>query len=220
MEKVPPRLIKPWYFSKFLTSQVRAGHSIFETVSKSVIFHLDKKMISPSITFYINGILFTPNTNRRRTARNLGVTEREIETQLLERINSTGFQFEKSNSHKWLKQVLHIYSPKQAVNTNVANSIAKFLSIQLNIEFGREYYRRRSTVMFWFDEHIEEIRQFLSTHYVVFVIEDNTFLLHPPSQLQDKTITAPPTPPTPPSEDIQFSEFFDLDDSFPFFVDE
>ena len=155
--------------------------------------------------FYINGQKVIPNSrNRRLTARQLPGTEKEVENNLLATLRSVNFNYEKSPLYLWLRQVTHSCMPGGSINTQLLSLIAKFFANQLKLELGREFYRRRSTLVFWLEIHSQEIINFISQNSVFIEIDQLVYPFFVP-QMRVENVSLNYFP----SYEVSFDTFID-----------
>lgn len=97
--------------------------------------------------------------------------EQEVENSLLKQMRSQNFRTKGSDAYAWFES---IFGGK--MKHNEIRSICFFFSELLGITFGREYYRRKQTCIFWAQMHLEEIKSYLSEHSLTVECTNNESL--------------------------------------------
>ena len=97
---------------------------------------------------------------KRASPRNEGFTENEVESNLIKKMNGSGFDDEKCESYQMLQTIF----VNEKVTKEKALAIADLIAFLNNIRIPREYYRRRETVVFWLQEHWEETLNVFSNY--------------------------------------------------------
>ena len=151
------------------------------------------------VSFYINDELYVPP--KRRSAHRRTV---KSENEIVEIIEKLFYGVEQSKSYKWLNTALHL-DERKGISSKLASVIVKFLASQINLDLGREYYRRRKSLMYWLDIHTEEVNKFLTENTIHVVFAGNKYLLYPP-------LGQNPLSTTIPFDECEYQNLFDLED--------
>lgn len=95
--------------------------------------------------------------------------EQEVENNILKEMRMQNFKAKGSVAYAWFES---IFGGRMAHNE--IRSICLLFSELLGITFGREFYRRKQTCVFWAQLHLEEIKKYLSQHTLTVECTDNT----------------------------------------------
>lgn len=112
-----------------------------------------------------------------------GLGEDEFERQLIVKMKDEGFKHRKCSVLQWLKSIF----PENVIRHEKIRGFAAFIAYKLNDRLGRETYRRRSCILYWLQERIEEIHKLLSTNTMYVCCNDFLFKITPPP-VSKKTI--------------------------------
>lgn len=113
---------------------------------------------------------------KRASPRNEGFTENEVESNLIKKMNGSGFDDEKCESYQMLQTIF----VNEKVTKEKALAIADLIAFLNNIRIPREYYRRKETVVFWLQEHFElMVKTFMNNPTTITFNEKTTKIIPP-----------------------------------------
>ena len=112
-------------------------------------------------TTFVNNKPNFPTTRKRLPKRQLSAQEDILECRLRQKLAYRRFIPELSVGFNYFNNIF-----KNNLPNAFAVGLGLFFSHMLNIPFPREYYRRKSTTLYWLSIHIGSIRAYTSSHVV------------------------------------------------------
>lgn len=76
----------------------------------------------------------------------------ELEKQIQRLMKENGFSPKTSRTEAWLR-----HNFNTSINHETLKAITYFLRESLGFSIGREYYRRKATLMFWYEQNYDTI---------------------------------------------------------------
>ena len=107
-----------------------------------------------------------------------GIGEKEVEKQFISKMKSEGFKENKCTALDWFRQVF----PETNIKHEKLRGLAEFFAYKFGERLGREIYRRRACLMYWFQEKLEEISNLLYTNTMFVSCENRLYMVTPPIQ--------------------------------------
>ncbi|EAY12310.1 hypothetical protein TVAG_161160 [Trichomonas vaginalis G3] len=82
------------------------------------------------------------------------VNEKALEEAVKENMKRTGFKPKDCDAYKWLKS---FFGDK--FSSDDVKNLSLVINDKLGIQFGREYYRRKKTCIYWIQLNFQEIKE-------------------------------------------------------------
>ena len=118
---------------------------------------------------FING---KPSTQRQKQkARRLQEDYLYEEQFIIDELKRRNFIYQVSSIYALIKRNI----PNVFLSRELFRGLGWFFSIQFNLPFHREYYRRKDSCIFWLQLHYGEIKDFLSQHSFIIKYDDSEF---------------------------------------------
>ena len=109
---------------------------------------------------FING---NPPRSEKQKPRQLDKGYREEELRINEELKSRNFIYVISPVYAYVKRII----PNEYLSMKLFVGLAWFFSLQLNEPFSREYYRHKSSVIYWLQMRCIQIKQFIQEHRII-----------------------------------------------------
>jgi hypothetical protein len=151
--------------------------------------------------FYFNGKRYECNKNgrpdtgvKRASPRRLIGNEMELEKKFLEVFRTKKFNEDFCQANKWLSTAFS----ERVLKYEKVRAITEMFAFLLNKPMFREIYRRRVCCLYWIEENLEEIFQFLTDNELIVLYNSKKIMrLRPPinsgiPKKQDDTYTESP----------------------------
>ena len=100
-------------------------------------------------------------TKQRRNSPRSGKTNKGTDKETKEAIEAEGFDEENCQANQWLVSFL-----EKKISRKVIRGIASLVSAICDLQLNREYYRKKYTLLYWLEQHLNEIRMAFSTKKV------------------------------------------------------
>lgn len=104
------------------------------------------------------------------------VGEKEYEKQFIRKMKLEGFEEKKCMALKWFRKVF----PEANIKHEKLRGLAEFFAFKLGVRLGREIYRRRACLLYWFEERLEAISNLLSTSTMLVSCDSQIYKVGPP----------------------------------------
>ena len=118
---------------------------------------------------FING---KPPRIKNQKARNLPDGYNYQEILLLDDMKRRNFIYVISPIYAYIKRQI----PNKKLTVDLFIGLAWFFSIELGIPISREFYRRKTTSIFWMQLHYQAIKLFIQRHLIIINYNNTEYL--------------------------------------------
>ena len=122
---------------------------------------------------FINGKPQCQREDQRQKSRHLREGIYVEEQNLLQEMTRRNFLYRISPIYALIKRNI----PNKKLSYKLFRGLGWFFSIQLNIPFPREYYRRKGSCIFWLQLDYQEIKEFMRQHILSINYDHFDFLI-------------------------------------------
>ena len=147
---------------------------------------------------------------KRSSPRNTGCPEKEVERQLIQKMNESNFKENESDAFKWLQT---LFGNEKITKENL-RAIAGLAAFLINEHVPREYYRRRKTNVLWIQERFEKITRAFSDFPTTFTYKGKAIKITPPFSVKSQPSALPSVQRVAQIEFQEFDEKYSFEDLF------
>ena len=134
-----------------------------------------------------------PFQNRAPPRHFFGPNEVSYENHFLQELSKKEFSPEKAVSSAWLSSLFS----HEGLKHDIVSPFCKLFSILLNISFTREIYRRKKCCIYWLEQNLPAIRNFLLENTIECVYNDTVIKITPPVLWKESPVQIQPILPAP-----------------------